>query len=230
MDAALAGRPATLTLDGEGGGAARRGAFNLIGRLDRQAEKTLILSTPRSGWFTCAAERGSGLAVWLALAHWLARADHGVNLELLATSGHEYVYAGGELYLEHMAPPAASTRMWVHIGASLAARDWHELGPRLLPLPSADSQRVLTATRDVIGPVKRAFAGVTGLEATYVAEGPIVNGELVNTLKAGYGTMIGEYGGHRYFHTAADDLRCVSGDLVEPVAAAYRNALAACLT
>ena len=60
-----------------------------------------------------------------------------MNLELLATSGHEYEYMGGEHYLTQSPPPPARTRLWVHIGASLAARDWHELGPRLLPLPSA---------------------------------------------------------------------------------------------
>jgi hypothetical protein len=227
--AAEAGHAAKLTVDGKGGGAARRSAFNLIGRLDRKAAKTLILSTPRSGWFTCAAERGSGLAVWLALAHWLARGSHAVNLELLATSGHEYEYLGGERFLAERATKPAQTRMWVHIGASLAARDWHELGPRLLPLPSADSQRVLTATADVLPRVRAAFKGITGLEATYEATRAMAGGELVNVIEAGYATAIGEYGGHRYFHTPGDDLRCASGDLVAPVAAAYRKALGAIL-
>jgi hypothetical protein len=229
LAAAEAGRAARLTVDGTGGGAARRPAFNLIGRLDRKAARTLIVSTPRSGWFTCAAERGSGLAVWLALAHWLARTDHGVNLEFLATSGHEYEYVGGERYLAERAPKPAQTRMWVHIGASLAARDWHELGSRLLPLPSADSQRVLTATADVLARVRAAFKGVTGLEATYEATRAMAGGELVNVIEAGYASAIGEYGGHRYFHTPGDDMRCVSGDLAAPVAAAYRKALSAIL-
>ena len=94
--AAELGRPGTLVVDGQGG---QRNAFNLIARLDRKAARTLILSTPRSGWFRCAAERGSGLAVWLSLARWLARGQQGVNIELLATSGHEYEYLGGEHYL-----------------------------------------------------------------------------------------------------------------------------------
>jgi hypothetical protein len=223
--AAREGRTATLTVDGRGG---RRPAFNLIARLDRKAARTIVLSTPRSGWFGCAAERGSGLAVWLWLARWLARADHGVNVELLATSGHEYEYLGGERYLEDHAPRPAATQLWVHIGASAAARDWHELGV-LRPLPSADSQRVLTATADVIDRVQPAFAGISGLEATYVADATSAGGELTNVLKAGYRSAIGLYGGHRYFHTQADDLRCVSGDLVHPVAAAFQAAIAASL-
>jgi hypothetical protein len=226
--AAAAGRGevATLTVDADSG---RRSAFNLIARLDRGAAKTLIVTTPRSGWFTCAAERGSGLSVWLSLAHWLAAAKSGVNLEFVATSGHEYIYLGGEQYLEHHAPKPAVTHMWVHIGASAAARDWHELAGGLRPLPSADAQRVLTATPGLIEGVRRAFARISGLEAVYPADRANAGGELVNVLEAGYGAMIGLYGGHRYFHTMGDDLRCTSGELVRPVAAAFRSAIAAAL-
>ena len=152
-----------------------------------------------------------------------------MNLEFIATSGHEYIYLGGEQYLEHHAPKPADTRMWVHIGASAAARDWHELGG-LRPLPSADAQRVLTATPDLIENVRGAFKGISGLEAVYPADKANAGGELVNVIDAGYATAIGLYGGHRYFHTAGDDMRCVSGDLVAPVAAAFRRAIAATLS
>lgn len=226
VGAARAGQTATLVVDATSG---RRPAFNLIARLDRGAARTLIVSTPRSGWFTCAAERGSGVAVWLSLAHGLAAARPDVNLEFVATSGHEYIYLGGEQYLEHHAPKPSATRMWVHIGASAAARDWHELAGGLRPLPSTDAQRVLTATPEVIDRVRGAFKGLNGLEAVYPADKANAGGELVNVIEAGYAPAIGLYGGHRYFHAAGDDLRCVSGDLVAPVAAAFRAAIAAIL-
>ena len=225
LAAAEAGQGATLVVDATSG---RRPAYNLIGRLDRGAAKTLIVTTPRSGWFTCAAERGSGLAVWLSLAEWLAGETRPVNLEFVCTSGHEYIYLGGEEYLEHKAPKPEVTRMWVHIGASAAARDWHELAT-LRPLPSADPQRVLTATPEVIEPVRAAFKGLNGLEAVYPADRANAGGELVNVIEAGYAPAIGLYGAHRFFHTAGDDLRCTSGDLVAPVAAAFRKAIAASL-
>ena len=221
LAAAANGGSATLTIDGSGG---RRGAFNVVARIDRQASRTLILSTPRSGWFSCAAERGSGLAVWLSLARRLSRTDHKLNVELVATSGHEYEYLGGEHYLAQ-APAPAATRAWVHIGASAAARDWQELGPTLRPLPSADSQRVLTASADMVEEVRSAFRGITGLEATYVADRTTAGGELTNVMRAGYQSMIGLYGGHRYFHTRADDMRCASGDLAQPVAQAFWTAV-----
>ncbi|UAL08675.1 M28 family peptidase [Caulobacter segnis] len=223
--AAKAGATVTLTVDAEVG---RRPTFNLIGRLDRGAAKTLIVTTPRSGWFGCAAERGAGVAVWLSLAHALAAAKPGVNLEFVATSGHEYIYLGGEQYLEHHAPKPADTRLWVHIGASAAARDWHELAT-LRPLPSADSQRVLTATPDLLDRTRAAFKGLNGLEAVYEANKANAGGELVNVIEAGYGSAIGLYGGHRFFHTAGDDMRCVSGELVAPVAKAFRAAIDAAL-
>jgi hypothetical protein len=230
ISAAKQGQMVMLTLDGNGGGSARRPAFNLIARLDRHAAQTLVISTPRSGWFTCAAERGSGLAVWLSLARWLAASDHPLNVELLATSGHEYEYLGGEHYLAEAAPPPASTKLWVHIGASAAARDWHEFGPRLLPLSSADSQRVLTATADVLDRTRATFKGINGLEATYLADGTMAGGELVNVLGAGYLSTIGLYGIHRYFHARGDDMRCASGDLVQPVAEAFRKLVGDALT
>jgi hypothetical protein len=223
--AAAKGQSASLIVDADSG---NRTAHNMIARLDRGAAKTLIVSTPRSGWFTCAAERGAGLAVWLSLAHGLAAAKPKVNLEFVATSGHEYIYLGGEQYLEHHAPKPADTHMWVHIGASAAARDWHELAT-LRPLPSADSQRVLTATPDMIARTKTAFHGITGLEAVYEANKANAGGELVNVIEAGYATAIGLYGGHRYFHTAGDDMRCISGELVAPVAKAFRAAIDATL-
>ncbi|WP_148293715.1 hypothetical protein [Azospirillum sp. B4] len=217
--------PATLTLDGRGGGGERRSAFNLIARLDRGASRTLVISTPRSGWLGCVAERGSGLAVWLSLAKWLAETRPGVNVELIATSGHEYQFLGGELYLHEAAPPPASTKLWVHIGASAAARDWHEFGATLLPLPSVDTERFLTATGDLLDRTRHAFQGVGGLEATYLADKVMAGGELVNVLNAGYGSAIGLYGVHRYFHTRGDDLRCTSAAMVQPVERAFREAI-----
>ena len=217
LEAARAGQGATLTVDATVG---RRPAYNLICRMDRGAAKTLIGTTPRSGWFDCVAERGSGLAVWLTLAQRLAAAKPKVNLEFVVTSGHEYIYLGGEEYLAHKAPKPADTHAWVHIGASAAARDWHELGI-LRPLPSADPQRVLTATPQFIDQARAAFKGISGLEAVYPADRANAGGELVNVIAAGYGAAVGLYGGHRWFHTTGDDLRCSSGELVAPVADAF---------
>lgn len=227
LDAAVEGRPGRLVLAGASG---QRPAFNLTARLDRNAGRTLVLSTPRSGWFGCAGERGSGIAVWLAAALWLARRDDRLDVELVAISGHEYENLGGARYLEDHAPPPARTRLWVHVGANLAARDWHELGGRLQPLPGPDSQRYLLASADVAPAFGRAFAGHPGLEAVYPATVENSAGELTNILRAGYPNAAGFFGNHRFHHSRNDDLRCVTGALVRPVSEALRAALADILT
>src|SRR5690606_40165850 len=65
--AAHRGEAASLYVTGKGG---RRSAFNLVGKLDRGRGRWLVVSTPRSGWFTCAGERGGGMAAWLHIARW----------------------------------------------------------------------------------------------------------------------------------------------------------------
>lgn len=222
LDAAAEGRTGRLVVTGRGG---HRPAFNLIARLSREARRTVVLSTPRSGWFGCAGERGSGIAVWLASALWLADRRDDIDVELVAISGHEYENLGGERYLHEQAPPPERTRLWVHVGANLAARDWHETRP-MRPLPGPDSQRYLLASPDLRDAFGRAFAGQPGLEAVYPATVENSAGELTNILRAGYPSAAGFFGAHRFHHSRNDDMRCVSGELVRPVSDALRAALA----
>jgi hypothetical protein len=76
----------------------------------------IIVTTPLSGWFTCAAERGTGIALALALAAELSR-EHPVFF--LGNSGHELNNYGVRAYLadEFDFEPRAV----FHLGASLAA-------------------------------------------------------------------------------------------------------------
>lgn len=222
--AAEQGATATLTIEGRGGS---RAAFNVAGRLDRGAAQWLVLSTPRSGWYACAGERGPGIAAWMELARWAARTLTGVNLLTLCNSGHEYEYLGAEHALR-LVPPPTKTRLWFHFGAAVAARDWHELGGgRLLALSSVDPQRYLMASAPLVPAARTAFAGLPGLEAAYPANGNAA-GELANIVAAGYAAA-GIVGAHRYHHTVEDDVRCVDPALVRPVIAATKRFLSAAL-
>ena len=226
LQAAARGDAATLSMPSL---SFRRPAWNVTARLDRGASKTLVLSTPRSGWFDCAGERGTGIAAWLLLAHWAARTKLPVNLALVATSGHEYEYAGGERFIAELAPKPRDTALWVHLGANVAARDWHERGPVLAPLPSADPQRFLLASPPLVAAAKAAFAGQPGLEQAYAADPAQAAGELASILKAGYDPVVGIFGSHRFHHTRSDDLRCVSPALIPPVADAMAKVITAAL-
>ena len=226
LKAAARGESATLTMAGR---SFRRPAFNVTARLDRGAIKTMVLSTPRSGWFSCAGERGTGLAAWWLLARWAARAKLPVNLALVATSGHEYEYAGGERFIAEVAPKPKDTALWVHLGANVAARDWHERGQQLSPLPSADPQRFLMCSPPLLAAVGAAFAGQPGLEQPYPVDRVQVAGELASIVKAGFDPVIGIFGSHRFHHIRADDLRCVSPALIPPVADAMARVIAGAL-
>ncbi|RAK66303.1 hypothetical protein [Phenylobacterium kunshanense] len=200
----------------------RRPAFNVTARLDRGAGRWLVISTPRSGWFGCAGERGSGLAAWRMLVAWAAKAKLPVDVAVVATSGHEYEYAGGEHFIAHLAPKPAQTALWVHLGANVAARDWHERGQSLAPLPSADPQRFLLASSPLVQACRTAFAGQPGLEQAYPVDPKQVAGELASIVSAGYDPAMGIFGAHRFHHARSDDLRCVSPALVPPVAEAFK--------
>lgn len=219
--AASRGEPGVIRLTGEQG---VRPAFNLIGRMDRARERTVVISTPRSGWFVCAGERGGGVAVWLDLARWAASALDRFNLVFVCTSGHEYENLGAEHLLEADIPPPSDTAAWVHLGANVAARDWHELTGALLPLSTPDPQRYLVATPSLLEAARRQFEGQPGLEAAYSSDS-LSAGELTNILAAGYFNAVGIFGAHRFHHAREDDERCVDARAAGEVARSLRRLL-----
>jgi hypothetical protein len=93
---------------------------NVIGRVGGGPDRDrLFLTTPLSGWFRCAGERGTGIAVMLAVAEQLAA--EGVPLMLNGNSGHELVDIGAHRFAE--TKPAA--RAIFHFGASVGAGERH---------------------------------------------------------------------------------------------------------
>lgn len=222
LAAAARGEQATLRLTGRGG---RRPAFNLIGRIDRGLGRWLTVSTPRSGWFTCAGERGGGVATWLGLARWAGAAAPGCDLAFICNSGHEYEYLGAEEMLRSVAPRPGETLFWLHLGANLASRDWHEAVGGTAPLPGPDSQRYLAVSPVLLDAARREFAGLAGLEAPYSSEA-LSAGELTNIIRAGYGRVAGVFGVHRFHHVADDDARCLSSEQVARTAAAFQRLVA----
>jgi hypothetical protein len=202
------------------GQAGTRAAFNVVANTKTQGANRIVVSTPRSGWGICAGERGPGVAAFLDLAAWLAQRR--VPATFVCTSGHEFENMGGALFLRERAPKPAEVALWVHLGANLAARDWHETGRGLLPLPSADPQRFLMASADLLPAARSAFAGLPGLENPYELSAE-AQGELKEIRAANYTRAIGIFGAHRYHHTPLDDERAVSAALVAPVLAALQK-------
>jgi hypothetical protein len=221
LDAAMRRAPARVTLAGRGG---RRGAFNLIGRLDRGKRRWLVVSTPRSGWTVCGGERGGGVAAWLDLARRAPAAFPDHDIAFLCNSGHEYENLGAEESLKAVAPKPAETHFWLHLGANVAARDWHEGLFGLAPLAGSDSQRYLVVSPPLLPAARRLFAGLAGLESPYPSD-RLSAGELTAIIAAGYPSVAGVFGVHRFHHVEGDDARCVDAASVAAATAALRQLL-----
>ncbi|MCP4471357.1 MAG: hypothetical protein GY815_11845 [Gammaproteobacteria bacterium] len=94
----------------------RSKAFTVVGRFGHSDQTPpLIITTPLSGWFTCAGERGTGIALTLRLAQELAA--H-VPVEVVAASGHEFQYMGCHEHLKSAAIDPMSRVL--HMGSSIA--------------------------------------------------------------------------------------------------------------
>lgn len=208
IDAARAGREARLTVEGAFG---HRKAENIIGVRPIEGGRWIVVSTPRSGWTSCAGERGPGIAIWLALAAWLPIAYPDHSLLLLNNSGHEFENLGAKRVIEAFGPPPQHTAFWLHLGANVAARDWHELPDRLLPLPSADPYRFLMTSEDLVAAARTIFAGQPGLEAAYPSQAGAA-GELREIVAAGYPRHAGIFGAHRQHHAASDGMATIVPD------------------
>jgi hypothetical protein len=213
--AAQAGTTARLTISG----ALREGTSNnVVGRRPGPG-KPLVISTPKSGWFGCAGERGAGIAIWLGLARRLA-ARKDLNLVLVAASGHEFDGYGGHLFAQTLAPSPAEARGWVHIGANVAAYDFAlEAGvPVRLDHPQAGR---LLAVSDALTPVARAaFAGQPSYERPRDIDVEPAGGEITAYQRMGYKPLVGILGVHPLHHTRRDRPDVTGPELLEPVARA----------
>lgn len=199
-------------------------AFNNIGRLGNRDGPWIVISTPRSGWFTCTGERGPGIAVWLFLADKLRQMVPRHKLVFVSTSGHEHHNLGSHAFLGSSAPVPEETALWVHVGGNLATFDYHEAIGRLIRLPSADPQRYILADDDLTSELRDAFAGVSGFEQPYPASMGAI-GEYVEIKAAGYERTFAGFAVSRVHHTAIDRLDCTSGSICVPVANAFLRAI-----
>jgi len=222
LTAATSRAEATLIVIGAGG---NRPTPNLIARLER-GPRWLALSTPRTGWFTCASERGNGIVAFLELAEWAAERFPDLSVFGLNTGGHEYMFVGTHDTIG-VSPPPNDTALCVHLGSAMAARDMITVGGRPAVLDSADSHRILMTTADLIDDAKVCFDGLTGLEAPReVVQGA---GELSTVIDRGYRSAFAVLGVHSWFHTDKDTIDKTSGELLHPVIEAHKRLIEAAI-
>ena len=184
--AVFLGYEGTVAIEGE---RLQSHAANVVATLpaaDPQAAPVGIM-TPRSGWFTCASERGGGIAILLALAEALAEMpDRRRTVHLVASSGHELNHCGLSAYLAARAGIEREAIAWLHLGANVGT----STGP--VRAESVDDSLHALAESSL------AAAGVERYEMTDAR-----GGEASNIDRAG-GRYISIRGGNDFFHSPND--------------------------
>jgi hypothetical protein len=196
---------------------------NVIGRLDRGKDLTVVVSTPVTSWFTSTCERGPGIALFLATASLAARSLPEANFVFVATAGHEIGHGGMEFFLHDRAPKPDGRVVWVHYGASLACYRQPVNGGQQEAAPEVDARlRFLGTSESLAAPAVKAFLNV---EAIKVIGDQAAVGELRDIKKAGYPNFFGMFGLHPLFHTPLDSAKMTGPAALEPVARAFADAI-----
>ena len=81
----------------------------------------VVVMTPRSGWWSCASERGGGIAVWLEILRDLAANQPERDVIFTANTGHELGHTGLDHFLAARSGLVQGAHMWVHLGANFVA-------------------------------------------------------------------------------------------------------------
>jgi hypothetical protein len=218
--AAAAGTMTSLLLDGTYDNRAE--ADEVVGHIGHGA-KTVIVTTPSSGWFHCAGERGPGVALWLGLARWAAQHPDAASFQFVASSGHEIGGLGVEHFVKHFAPKPMDVHTWLHLGAGIAVYDYDTAGGGFRRKPTASPMRRLFCTKEYVSVLRRAFADLPDIKPM-VTDKP--NGEMIVFLREGY-RFWGFGSPSPYHHQPGDFPAITTGpELLEPVGRAILNALA----
>jgi hypothetical protein len=149
----------------------------------------LIVTTPRSGWWECASERGGGLACWLEAIEALAAARPARDCLFVAFSGHEIGFLGIDAYLATRPDLAKRAHAWIHIGANIGA----PRQPNQVHVSDASLESLIAAA-----------LGKQGLGIDNKAEpGSVPRGE-AGTIHRGGARYVALVTGTEVFHNTAD--------------------------
>jgi hypothetical protein len=165
-------------------------AFNVLGTIrgSDPAAAPLVVMTPRSGWWTCAGERGGGIAAWLETARSVVSAKPVRDVHFLASSGHELGQIGLDAHLENRAALAGQAKLWLHYGANIGAGRQIRLQPA-----DADAQSLGIS----------ALAG-QGLTASQIVPPGTAPGGEAGTIFHRQGRYLSLQGDNPLFHNPAD--------------------------
>jgi hypothetical protein len=202
VEAAARGETARLSLSGK---SVATKALNVVASKSGQG-KSIIVSTPLTGWFRCGGERGPGIALWLRMAAFLARTPRPVLL--LGNGSHEIGHLGMEHALKNYAPVPDDVALWLHFGASIAAT-------RLDARHGVNSPQVVIGTGATEALARQHLLPAM---ASYATGNASAAGEAGQVLGAGHDRFVGLIGTFPAFHTPQDNGAAVDFARLEQVA------------
>ncbi len=193
-------------------------AKNVVGKFGK-GKKLVVVSTPQSGWFGCAGERGVGIAMFLGLARWAAKSELDANWLFVSTSGHEFGGLGMKAFLEELAPKKEDVFAWLHLGANFAVWNYEKTPDGVRKTNKAESRRAVFAAPELDTPLQKAFKDTMSV----VTNRSI--GEVELLLKDGY-RAFGLVGSNAFHHTPNDTPDVTAPELLAPVGAALVKSFA----
>ncbi|SRR5579883_3330560 len=150
----------------------------------------LIVMTPRSGWWTCASERGGGIVCWLEIMRSMTKEKPARPVLFVASSGHEIGQLGIEIYAERRPDLIKNAHAWIHLGANIGAAQ----NPGNIVQASDDEMEKLLA-----GSILDAGMKVD----RRVPRGTVPGGE-AGVIHRGGGRYMSLIGNNAVFHNIAD--------------------------
>jgi hypothetical protein len=189
VDCARQGLEAMLTTQVE---RTQAQSFNLTTTISgtNKGMAPLVVMTPRSGWWSCASERGGGLACWLEIMRAMRDAKPRRDILFVASSGHEIGYRGIAAFIERLPEIVKGARAWLHLGANIGAAQ----GPG----------NVLQASDDEMEMIIAEAMMTAGLQVNRRAPRGRVPGGEAAAVHRGGGRYISLIGYNELFHNPKD--------------------------
>jgi hypothetical protein len=203
--------PPVLQVSSDEGGfleeSARQGAaVHLVARVERKPVEAvnvtarltgadgslppLVVMTPRSGWWTCASERGGGIACWLELMRELKTGSLARDVVFVASSGHELGHLGINAFVDRRPGIVSRSAGWMHLGANIGA--------------AQDPGNTVQASDDPLEKMLADAMAAAGLAVTRrVPRGTVPGGE-AEVVHRGGGRYVSVIGRNALFHNPAD--------------------------
>ena len=167
-------------------------ALNVTARLAGTdgALPPLVVMTPRSGWWTCASERGGGIACWLELMRELKAGPLARDIVFVASSGHELGHLGINAFVNKRPGIVSRSAGWMHFGANIGA--------------AQDPGNTVQASDDAFEKLLADAMTAASLAVTRrVPRGTIPGGE-AEVVHRGGGRYVSVIGRNALFHNPAD--------------------------